>query len=249
MSGYKAAGTTVNVIAIDPGSTTGIAVITIDGRWIRGLGDATYDGLGRAIRSKVAYQIGRYPKAMYGDAVETLSNVEMDERMLPVYAEKPDADGITHTMRDERFRAVMSGDQQNGGTLMSGDAGEVVQLRQIAGLMENYSTAAIVIEDFNLRTAVRSREVTSPDRLRLAITAIELLYGTESRTPFLQQPAYAKTTATDERLKRAGLWFPGMPHACDAARHALTFLRDARQHEQIRAFAWPHKFTDGFGDD
>lgn len=250
MSGYnpRNANASVTVVAIDPGSTTGIAIVSIDARWVRGLGEPSYDALGRAIRSKVAYQIGRDPKALYEGNTAKVSTDWLDERMLPIYANQP-AHEDHGTRRDDRFRAVMMGEQFFGGALTSGDAGEIVQIRQIAGLLENYSKATIVIEDFTLRTAVRSRDVTSPDRIRFAITTNEILHGSSGRTPFLQMPSYAKTTATDERLKRAGLYFAGMPHACDAARHALTFLRDARQHEELRAHAWPHKFADFFDED
>jgi hypothetical protein len=37
-----------------------------------------------------------------------------------------------------------------------------------------------------------------------------------------------------------------MPHATDAAGHAALFLRKARQHESIRAAAWPTHFFNHF---
>lgn len=244
----KPRGRSVSVVSLDPGSTSGLVVITIDTSWVRGLGPATWEGLGAAIGTKVAYQIGREPKAFFndGERATTLdSSRDLDEHLLPILAGQPlvtDNGG----RKTARFYEIMGGQQVAGGPPLShNDAGEIIQARQIAGLLANYPEAAFVIEDFTLRTQVRSREVTSPDRLRLTTTSDEVLHG-EGRTPFIQQPSYAKTTATDDRLKRAGVYFPGMPHATDAARHALTFLRDARQKETVRAAAWPRHFSDDF---
>lgn len=245
----KAKGRTVTVLAVDPGSTTGVVIVTIDASWVRGLGVASWDGLGAVVRAKTAYQLGREPKTFNLDTDRTtqLDRERMDDLTLPILAGQPlvEAD---NGRKFANFYAIIEGDgPAGGGELSMMDANEIVTVRQIAGLLDNYPTSALVIEDFSLRTPVRGREVTSPDRLRLSITANEVLHG-EGRTPFLQQPAYAKTTATDERLKRAGLYFPGMPHATDAARHAVTFLREARQHESVRALAWPVHFADGFED-
>lgn len=38
-----------------------------------------------------------------------------------------------------------------------------------------------------------------------------------------QQPSMAKTTVTDERLRRWGGWVKGQKHSRDAIRHAITF--------------------------
>ena len=241
-------GSICSVLAIDPGETTGLVVIGVDVRWVRGQGSATWEGLGKAVRTKVAYQIGRYPKAFNIDKDRSTLLDDVDEVMLPILAGQPleRNDGMRST---ERFYAILNGGHTaRGGDLRSGEASEIVQIRQIAGLLENYPDAALVIEDFTLRRMSSDRALLSPDRLRLAVTANEALHGSTGRTPFLQQPSYAMSTATDERLKRAGLYFPGMPHATDAARHALTFLRDARKSEGVRAQGFPRQFFDGFDD-
>jgi hypothetical protein len=59
------------------------------------------------------------------------------------------------------------------------------------------------------------------------------------RAPFVQNASMAKSTATDERLKDAGLYRPGMLHAVDAMRHATTFLRRARADSKLREKAFP----------
>jgi hypothetical protein len=225
-------------------------VVTVDKTWLRGAGDATWAGLGAAIRIKTAYQIGREPKTFDVDKgrATRLDQHSLNERMLPVLASQPlfADDGMRST---ERFEAILDGKgPAGGGDLLMVDAEELIQVRQMCGLFDNYAEAAIVFEDFVARTEQRAREVFAPDRLRSSAQHEEILHG-EGRVFFLQQPSMAKTTATDDRLKRANLYFAGMEHATDAARHVLTFLRRARQREDIRAAAWPQHFKDGFDDD
>lgn len=254
----KPKGRGVTVIAVDPGSTTGICMVTVDKAWLRGLGDPTWTGLGHAVKTKVAYQVGREPKTFNLDRGRStrLDRFALEELMLPILANQPliIPDGMRSS---ERFEAILDGRSgvSDGGLLMV-DAEEVVQTRQICGLLDNYPDAAFVIEDFTLRTDVRSREVTAPDRLRSSIVTQEILHG-EGRVPFLQTASAMKTTTMPlvegsktkrnyDRLKRADLYFAGMPHATDAAGHIALFLRDARQHEAIRAAAWPAHFKDEF---
>jgi hypothetical protein len=244
----KPKGSVCTVLAIDPGETTGLAVVSVDVRWLRGLGSATWDGLGKAVRSKVAYQVGRDPKEFSVDRDRATRLDNVDEALMPILAGQPleHEDGMRST---ERFYSILSGEHEaGGGDLTTVQAGEVAQVRQIAGLLENYPNAALVIEGFTLRGMNSDPTYLSPDRLRLVITVNEILHGSSGRLPFLQQPSYAKGTATDERLRRAGLYFPGMGHATDAARHAATFLRDARKQEATRAAAFPRHFTDEFDD-
>lgn len=241
-------GSLATVIAIDPGSTSGIVVISVDIRWVRGLGSASWEGLGKAVRSKVAYQVGRDPKKFDIDRERSTRLDDVDEALLPILADQPleHNDGMRSTAR---FYAILSGEHEaGGGDLSMLEAGEVSQVRQIAGLLENYPAAALVIESFALGIMSMDAELLGPERLKFAITTNEILHGSSGRIPFHQTKSYAGNTATDDRLKRAGLWFPGMKHANDAARHALTFLRDARKTESVRAAAFPRHFTDEFDD-
>ena len=254
----KPIGRSVTVVAIDPGSTTGLCIVTIDKSWLRGAGDPSWQGLGAAIKSKVAYQIGREPKMFRMDTGRStkLDVPDLNDRMLPILANQPliTLDGMRST---ERFEQILNGEgPAGGGDLLYSDAEEVVQVRQMAGLLDNYAEAAVVCEDFTLRTDVTSREVTAPDRLRASLQHEEILHG-EGRTFFLQSASAMKTTTMPllrpsktkrdyDRLKRAGLYFAGMPHATDAAGHVALFLREARQHESIRAAAWPTHFFNNF---
>jgi hypothetical protein len=252
----KSYGRTATVVAIDGGGTTGIAVITIDKQWLRGLGDPTWDGLGRAIRGRAVYQIGNEPKMFDVDTGRStrLDGDDLNERLMPILARQPlvKQDGMRSM---ERFEAILDGSHPAGGDDLSYErAQEIIQLRQIAGLLDNYAEAAIVIESFLLRTEIRNSEVISPDRLRLAIEAEEVLHG-EGRVPFLQTPSEmksdvmplkkgSKTVRDYSRLQRAGLYFPGMEHGTDAAGHAAKFFKRARTHEEIRSAAWPLHFRE-----
>lgn len=241
-----------SVVAVDPGTTTGLLVVSVDPRWLKGFGPATWEGLGAAIKFKAAYQVGRYPKRFDIDRerATALDRPEgLDAEMLPIVAEgQPlmgDSEFDGRGRRDQSFYAILRGDMSASvgrGDLLTVDAGEVLQVRQVAGLLDNYPEATLVIEDFQLRMFNQDRETLSPARLRLAIQAEEILHGV-GRVPFLQQPSEAMRTATDERLKRANLYFRGMQHATDAARHAALFLRACRSDEALRSQAFPRHFA------
>lgn len=242
-----------SVVAVDPGTTTGLLVMSVDPRWLKGQGSATWEGLGGAVRFKAAYQIGRYPKRFNidtGRAMKIDAPEGLDDEMLPVLAQgQPLLDGLDEFdgrgRRTRSFYAILSGEPGvvGRGDLSTVDAGEVMQVRQTAGLLDNFPEATLVIEDFQLRTQSMDREALSPSRLRLAIETEEILHGV-GRVPFLQQPSDAMTVATDDRLKRGNLYFAGMPHATDASRHAALFMRRCRTDERLRAQAFPRHFSD-----
>lgn len=242
-----------SVVAVDPGTTTGLLVLSVDPRWLKGLGPATWEGFGAAVRFKAAYQIGRVPKRFNIDTGRSMKidRAEgLDRMMLPVLAEGQPlmGDGEFGGLgrRDQHFYGIMRGEPSAAygrGDIGIVDAGEVMQVRQFGGLMDNFPEATLVIEDFQLRTQNADRETLSPSRLRLAFETEEILHGV-GRVPFLQQPSDAMTTATDDRLKRANLYFAGMPHATDAARHAALFYRECRKDETLRSQAFPRHFHD-----
>lgn len=83
----------------------------------------------------------------------------------------------------------------------------------------------VVVEDFRItiQTAKKSQQ---PDALKI-IGAIDYIAAGGSAKVVLQTPGDAKRFATDDRLKKAGMWTPGRRHANDAARH--LFLRLCKQ--------------------
>lgn len=241
-----------SLLAVDPGTTTGLLFCSIDPRWLRGQGPASWEGLGAAIKFKAAYQVGRYPRRFNidtGRATKIDRPEGLDEDMMPVMAanqpliDSGEFDG--RGRKDQSFYSILRGEPSavvGRADLIYADAEEVLQVRQIAGLLDNFPDAALLIEDFILRTQNMDRETLSPTRLRLAIEAEEILHGV-GRVPFLQQPS-VMSTAPDDRLRRAGLYFTGMPHATDAGRHAAVFLRRCRTDETLRAQAFPRHFRE-----
>lgn len=112
------------------------------------------------------------------------------------------------------------------------------QIERLVDLLEAWPDAEVVSEDFILRQMSGGRELLEPVRINAALAWWLELGGARQwdveegedwkpRELHLQQPALAKTTATDERLKQWGLLdlTAGTPHARDAVRHGLTFAR------------------------
>lgn len=120
------------------------------------------------------------------------------------------------------------------------DGPEVEQAIQIIDLFDAWDTAAIVCEDFQLRTIAAE---LSPVRIRAMLELHLFREPDEGRSIFLQMPSMATGTMTDARLKDWKLYRPGQEHARDSLRHALMFLRrctDPNQGARLRKLAWPH---------
>jgi hypothetical protein len=116
------------------------------------------------------------------------------------------------------------------------------QIDEILGKIKRYGVSkyeetgelAVVVEDFQLRTQIRSREVLSPVRLTAALDYV-LYKGVRckdeqvrfyNRIP--QQPVDAMRTIDDSRLRLWDMYLPGADHPRDATRHALLWLRRLR---------------------
>lgn len=112
------------------------------------------------------------------------------------------------------------------------------QIDKLVDLVDAWPEADIVCEDFLLRQLRGGRELLDPIRIteplkwwleRGGVRAWDVEEGDDwkPREMFLQQPALAMTTITDDRLKAIGVLHltNGQPHARDAMRHALTFTR------------------------
>lgn len=116
---------------------------------------------------------------------------------------------------------------------------------QLRKLIDQWPTAAIVVEDFILRAGrqEKSRDLLSPVR----ITAkIEHHLWLSERKMHLQQPSLAKRL-NNERLKAMNVYTSkgGMQHARDADRHVLMFLRrclDGAKGVELQHNSWPHIF-------
>lgn len=103
---------------------------------------------------------------------------------------------------------------------MSGE--EYQQSYDLSRLIDRCWPCAIIIEDFIPRQINKERWFLSPVRVTNQLT---MLLWLKNRQWMLQQPALAKTTVPDSQLKGAMLYNIAQPHANDATRHALTFMR------------------------
>lgn len=119
--------------------------------------------------------------------------------------------------------------------------GEFSGVYDLAELIRAWPSAAVVIEDFNLRQMRMDRELLSPVRITAALGNAMWLDG---RDYHVQQPSDAKNVCSDARLKQWKMYdtVGGLRHARDADRHAILFLRKAKIKKEFRAQAWPHLY-------
>lgn len=108
------------------------------------------------------------------------------------------------------------------------DGDENEQILYLKNYILKVTSCAVVIEDFSLRKFNRDRELLAPVRVTAALEWA--IWQTDRVTKqnihiIKQMPALAMTCATDDRLKRTGLYRKGEEHARDAVRHAVTYLR------------------------
>jgi hypothetical protein len=128
-------------------------------------------------------------------------------------------------------------------------AGEAAGCNELIGLLRAWPGAAVVIESFFLREFSKNQDLLSPQRITSVLNYD--LWFHQRPTAFAQQPALAKTYATDEKLKAWKLYerFGGMGHARDADRHAVTFvqrcLQPGKKAAELTAAAWPHLYGKG----
>lgn len=118
---------------------------------------------------------------------------------------------------------------------------EAIGVAELVSLLRNWDSATVVIESFILRQQRKDSSLLSPVRISAALS--QWLWQ-QRRSYFIQQPSLAKTTATDDRLKKWGLYHRsgGMIHARDADRHAITFLRRCSVDPNLRHMAFPHLY-------
>lgn len=119
--------------------------------------------------------------------------------------------------------------------------GEFSGVYDLVEFIGAWPSAAVVIEDFQLRQKRRDRDLLSPVRITFGIGYALWLEG---RDYHVQQPANAKTHASDLRLRQWRMYDStgGLQHARDADRHAILFLHRAKQKRAFREIAWPHLY-------
>lgn len=111
---------------------------------------------------------------------------------------------------------------------------------QLKKILDKWPSAIVVMESFSIRQMAVD---LSP--VKIAAIVQHHLWN-QGRIMLWQNPAQAKTTATDDRLKLWNCYTSegGLNHARDADRHALLFIRRAMgvRGLAVRKKAWPHIF-------
>lgn len=123
---------------------------------------------------------------------------------------------------------------------------EVQQVYNIATLAREVQSLsyrigpALVVEDWTVDPSFRSADPATLSPVRIAFglrVAAEKKFCGDACI-VLQNRALAKSTATDDRLRKWGLYTTGSDHIRDATRHALTALRRARANPDFRDKCW-----------
>lgn len=126
-------------------------------------------------------------------------------------------------------------------TEVTDDSVKVLWHKQIAGglsgfldfhwdQLEDIWIDTIVCEDFDLREGVYGADL-SPVYI---IGALEALYPV---TEIIYQKPSQKPLCDNDRLKKMGLYEAGRPHAMDAVRHCIIYLRN-KKHTFILDWGW-----------
>jgi hypothetical protein len=95
------------------------------------------------------------------------------------------------------------------------------QLDQIIELVNSWPAARLVTEGFQIR---QLNALLDP----VEINAV-LRWACRPRYWVKQNPSMAMTTVTDDRQRAWGFWLPGKPHARDAIKHNITFLKRKKE--------------------
>jgi hypothetical protein len=90
----------------------------------------------------------------------------------------------------------------------------------------------VVCESFTLRPGVHGADIT-PTYIIGALEALE-----QYRTKVHYQAPSMKKLCDDDALKRLGMYQPGNPHANDAIRHSIIYLRNSKHMPTLRK-GWP----------
>jgi hypothetical protein len=124
--------------------------------------------------------------------------------------------------------AVNGGSQELGGALYIFDLIQEFRLELEA---KDLGPPVVVIEDFGLRGDKNSTDRALLSSARIASNLEALIWKSAEEgmewlhMPWFISPSVAKSTVTDDRLKRWGLWERGRPHSRDAWRLFAAYAR------------------------
>jgi hypothetical protein len=111
------------------------------------------------------------------------------------------------------------------------------QALALADATRRFYPIAMVMESPRLAKSITSDEQLSTVRVA---SKIELCVNTHYiLSPlFWQAPSLTRSTVDDKSLRALGLYDPDQDQVNDAARHALTFIRRAKQDNDLAVEAW-----------
>jgi hypothetical protein len=200
-------------VFFDPGQSTGVAVLALDPAWLCGQGDADWAGLRRAVKSSWFAQIGEDAREWDGHKAEA---------------------GLINDYAPHR--------RYNGPSLSLAAQIELNMIYDAREILDYWPGACWGYEDYVPESmAAAQKGALTPMRFFSTLAFGAIMDDSRPRVPFVQSRTM-KYSADDARMRLAGLYLPGMPHATDAARHAAVFARAARQKESLRIAAWPRLF-------
>jgi hypothetical protein len=208
-----------DLVWFDPGETTGVCVLSIDPAWLNGAGAADWEGFRRALKQRWFAQIGTEPK-LWEDG----------------HARRQ---GIVSNLPPALFNGVALEEFYRRSGISDFELNQIFEAREILDL---WPSAAWGYEDYVPESmAAAQKGALTPMRFFSTLAFTTIMDDQRPRVPFVQNRTM-KSSASDDRMRLAGLYLPGMPHATDAARHAAVFARAARQKQAVRAAAWPRLF-------
>lgn len=129
-------------------------------------------------------------------------------------------------MRDIRYRLLANVAGWSAGEFTGSEERITDAMMELVDAWEG-SVNSVGFEDFILRKFSMGRELLAPVRINARFEDRMYTNGKSGLLVPPQQPSLAMSMVTDERLKLWGFYNPtiGKPHARDALRHALAYLR------------------------
>lgn len=212
----------MRLFAVDPGIATGWARADLDLELLRRYGG---DIAKLVMMGGLLWEAGE-DNALSG-RWKGADPYKMDRHEL-YYAERMSASRLW-----ERMEGVsgMRGDGDEGG-LRGAEGAELEEgwpwSEEAAIGWEGGGCDLLVIEDFTVY-AGKAGEVAAGGAVPLAPVRVGSMLAMAAEIGVIevqyQMASMAKTTVTDERLKRWDLWTVGSAHARDATRHLVTYVR------------------------
>lgn len=190
----------VSIFAIDPGGTSGWAWSCLAYSELQPE-NGVASALASASKYRGGYQLGDVRLA-YG---------QVEARYFPAMGDLEDPVTMQYWAESNAMNELLALEEVYGQMASRVSRGRVARWDQV-----------VVIEDFILRRSEMNRSLLSPVRLGFGLVHQMRVDG--MRAPVFQSPS-DKAVINDERLRKMGLWISGQPHARDAMRHLVLYLR------------------------